>query len=163
MNDLTPQLYLLNSKRLLLELALQLEGSGDDVSDIITRNQISPEQLLQLLANPVFKADLARVREEVREHGLTFRIKARTMAESLLKTTWDITQSDTTSPAVKADLIKAVVEWGDLKPKSKDTGGNSGGGVRILIDLSGNGGLHAGSSQKVHEIVGVSEICAPAE
>lgn len=156
-------LPLLSSKRIMLELALQLEGSGDEVADIIERNQISPEQLLIMLANPVFKADLARVRDEVREHGLTFRIKARTMAEELLKTTWQITQSDTTSPAVKADLIKSVVEWGDLKPKNKETGQGTGGGVRILINLSNNGGFDAGSSQKVHEIVGIPEICAPTE
>lgn len=129
-------LPVLNSKRILLEVALYLEHSGDTVEDICERNQITPENLQVLLQNPIFTADLRRVREEVREHGLTFRVKARTMAEELLKTTWQITQDSTASPAVKADLIKAVVEWGDLKPKSKDANVNAGGGVRIMINFA---------------------------
>ena len=134
-----PALPILNSKRVLLEIALYLEGSGDTVEDVCNRNQITPEELLILLANPIFKGDLVRTREEVREHGLTFRVKARTMAEELLKTTWEITQDSTTSPAVKADLIKACVEWGDLKPKNKDMGQIGSGGVKIQINFRGGG------------------------
>lgn len=129
------ELLALNSKRLILELALYLEGSGDTVEDLLARNNVKPDDLQRLLVNPVIKADLVRVREEVREKGLTFRVKARTMAEELLKTTWDITQDTSASPAVKADLIKAVVGWGGLIPKDKGDGPSEGGGVRIMINL----------------------------
>lgn len=132
------ELTLLSSKRVMLELALYLEGSGDDVTDLLQRHNMQPEELQKLLSNPIFRADLTKMRAEVREKGLTFKVKARTMAEELLKTTWELTQDTTTSPAVKADLIKAVVEWGDLKPKSKDGNTDNGGGVRIMINLSDN-------------------------
>jgi len=122
----------------MLELALYLEGSGDDVEDLLVRNQLDPGELQKLLANPIFRNDLSRMREEVRERGLTFKVKARTMAEELLKTTWDITQDISASPAVKADLIKAVVEWGDLKPRNKDTSQDNSGGIRIMINLAEN-------------------------
>lgn len=131
-------LPVLSSKRVCLELALYLEGSGDTVEDLIQRNQLTPDQLQLLVSNPIFREDLKRMREEVREKGLTFKVKSRTMAEELLKTTWDITQDPTTSPAVKADLIKAVVEWGDLRPRKEGGGDNAGGGVRILINLGEN-------------------------
>lgn len=158
-----PDLPILSSKRVMLEIALYLEGSGDTVEDILNRNQITPEDLKILVANPIFKADLARVREEVRENGLTFRVKARTMAEELLKTTWDITQDNSTSPAVKADLIKACVEWGDLKPKSKENAGVGAGGVRIVFNFADLGGPNASSRIKNHEIVGISEVLATSE
>lgn len=133
-------LPVLNSKRVLLELALYLEGSGDAIEDLLQRNQLTPEDLQTLLLNPVFKMDLGKMREEVRDHGLTFKIKARTMAEELLKTTWDLTQDAMTSSTVKADLIKSVVEWGGLRPKTATETAGTGGGVKILINLGGNSG-----------------------
>ena len=133
-----PDLPILSSKRICLELALYLEGSGDTVADILQRNQLVPEQLNTLLVNPIFRAELTKQREEIREKGLTFRVKARTMAEELLKTTWDLTQDTSSSAAVRADLIKAVVEWGDLKPRNKDGASPDSGGVRIMINLGGN-------------------------
>lgn len=128
-------LPVLHSKRVMLEIALYLEGSGDTVEDLIARNQISADDLQKLLSNPIFRTDLGRMREEVREKGLTFRVKARAMAEELLKSTWMLTQDNNVSPTVRADLIKAVVEWGDLKPKNKESSQEAGGGIRILINL----------------------------
>lgn len=128
-------LPVLHSKRVMLEIALYLEGSGDTVEDLISRNQISADELQKLLSNPIFRTDLSRMREEVREKGLTFRVKARAMAEELLKSTWLLTQDNNVSPTVRADLIKAVVEWGDLKPKNKESAQDMGGGIKILINL----------------------------
>lgn len=126
------------SKRLMLELALYLEGSGDTLPDLCERNHVSPEELQDIVANSVFRDDLKKMRVEVREHGLTFRVKAKTMAEELLKTTWELTQDGAASPAVRADMIKSVVEWADLKPRNKGTEQGVAGGVQILINLGEN-------------------------
>jgi len=124
------------SKRLALELALMLEGSGETLQDLVTRHDLTPLQLEKQLSNAVFRAELTKLREEVRDKGLTFRVKARAMAEEMLKTTWQLVHDPTASFAVRADLIKSVVEWGGFKPKA-DNAAVSDGGVKVIINFSG--------------------------
>lgn len=133
-----PQEYTKWSDRLALDIALRLEGSGEDVSDICLRHNITPASLLVYNKDPIFLAKVGHLRNEVRDKGITFRLKARTQAEELLKTSWLLIHSPETSAAVKADLIKSTVKWAGLEPKSDaavDDG--NGGGVRITINLGG--------------------------
>lgn len=126
------------SNRLCLDVALRLEGSGEEVSDICLRYNITTKTLLEYNKDPIFLAKVAQLRIEVRDKGLTFRLKARSQAEELLKTSWLLIHSPETSAAVKADLLKATVKWAGLEPKGdivSDDG--SGGGVRITINLGG--------------------------
>lgn len=123
------------SKRLALELALHLEGSGDKLEDLLERHDITASDLGKYLSNPVFRDDLIHLRDEVREKGLTFRVKARTMAEEMLKTTWQIVHDPAASYAVRADLIKSTVEWAGLKPKT-DAVDAAGSGVKVVINFS---------------------------
>lgn len=74
-------------------------------------------------------------RAEVRDKGLTFKLKARAQAEELLTTSWLLIHDPAVSPAVKADLIKSTVKWAGLEPKNEVTADTGGGGVRITINL----------------------------
>lgn len=133
-----PQEYTKWSDRLALDIALRLEGSGEDLAEICLRHNIVPATLLVYNKDPVFLAKVGHLRNEVRDKGITFRLKARTQAEELLKTSWLLIHSPETSAAVKADLIKSTVKWAGLEPKSDaaiDDG--NGGGVRITINLGG--------------------------
>jgi hypothetical protein len=74
-------------------------------------------------------------RTEVREKGITFKLKARAQAEELLTTSWLLIHDPVVSPAVKADLIKSTVKWAGLEPKDSPETANAGGGVKITINL----------------------------
>jgi hypothetical protein len=126
------------SDRLTFDVALRLEGSGESVTDILTRHGITPLELQDFGKDPVFLKRVEHYRSEVREKGLTFKLKARAQAEELLKTSWLLIHSPDVSAAVKADLIKSTVKWAGLEPKNDqvDTGG--GGGVQITINLGGD-------------------------
>ena len=116
------------------ELALILEGGGETVQDLLTRNNITATQFAEFANDKIFEKIVRDYREEIRTKGLTFRAKARVQAEELLKTSWILIHSIDTPAAVKADLIKHTVKWADLEPKNTSVEGSSGG-VSITINL----------------------------
>ena len=131
------------SDRLAFDVALRLEGSGEAVADIITRHNISALELQDFSRDPVFAKRVEHYRSEVRDKGLTFKLKARAQAEELLKTSWLLIHSPDVSAAVKADLIKSTVKWAGLEPKNEPVEGGGSGGVRITINLGNDQLGHA--------------------
>lgn len=123
------------SDRLALDVALMLEGSGETLPEVITRHNITQNDILQFNADPIFLKKVEALRNEVRDKGLTFKLKARAQAEELLTTSWLLIHDPAVSPAVKADLIKSTVKWGGLEPKDSGPADNGGGGVKITINL----------------------------
>jgi hypothetical protein len=89
-------------------------------------------------SDPVFLKRVESYRDEVREKGLTFRLKARAQAEELLTTSYMLIHDPAVSPAVKADLIKSTVKWAGLEPKNNEDQNASVGGVKIMINLGSN-------------------------
>jgi len=123
------------SDRLAFDIALTLEGSGETLQEVMTRHKIAATDILAFNADPVFLKKVEHYREEVREKGLTFKLKARAQAEELLTTSWMLIHDPAVSPAVKADLIKSTVKWGGLEPKNDPVNEGGTGGVRITINL----------------------------
>lgn len=126
------------SNRLAFDVALRLEGSGEDIADIMARHSIGTAELLDFNKDPVFLKKVSDYRDEIREKGVTFKMKARSQAEELLTTSWLLIHSPDVSAAVKADLIKSTVKWAGLEPKGDVVDTNAGGGVRITINLGGS-------------------------
>lgn len=121
--------------RLAFDVALTLEGSGETLQEVIKRHRISANDILTFNADRVFLKKVEGYRTEVREKGLTFKLKARAQAEELLTTSWLLIHDSAVSPAVKADLIKSTVKWAGLEPKDASPQDNGTGGVKITINL----------------------------
>lgn len=122
--------------RLAFDVALCLEGSGESLDEIKDRHRIDANDLLVFNRDPVFLKRVETYRDEVKEKGLTFRLKARAQAEELLTTSYMLIHDPAVSPAVKADLIKSTVKWAGLEPKNTETDSNANtGGVKIMINL----------------------------
>ncbi len=121
--------------RLAFDVALTLEGSGETLQEIVGRHRITTNDILTFNADPIFLKKVEHYRAEVREKGLTFKLKARAQAEELLTTSWLLIHDAAVSPAVKADLIKSTVKWAGLEPKDAGPQDQGTGGVRITINL----------------------------
>jgi len=125
------------SNRLAFDIALRLEGSGEEVDEILERHQLRTQDLLSFNKDPIFLRQVETYRGEIRDKGILFKTKARMQAEDLLTTSWCLIHNPDVSAAVKADLIKSTVKWAGLEPKN-DTGElGPAGGVRITINLGG--------------------------
>lgn len=125
------------SDRLAFDVALLLEGSGETLDEVKNRHGITASELVVFNKDPVFLKKVESYRDEIREKGMTFKLKARAQAEELLTTSWTLIHSPDVSPAVKADLIKSTVKWGGLEPKNDVVTEGAGGGVKITINLGG--------------------------
>jgi len=126
------------SDRLAFDVALALEGSGETLDEIKQRHRIAAADLLVFNKDKVFLKKVEHYRNEVREKGLTFRLKARAQAEELLTTSWGLIHSPDVSPAVKADLIKSTVKWAGLEVKLDEGNTDAAGGVKININFGNN-------------------------
>lgn len=129
-----PAAYKVQYERLAIELALKL----DDSAVIFQRHGIAVDQALELLETPAFTALLTQATADVKEKGLSFRAKARVMAEDLLQHGYEIASDEYASAAVRADLIQWMARVADLEPAKKDgkdTGG--GGGLHLSITFAG--------------------------
>lgn len=126
------------SDRLAFDVALALEGSGESLDEIKQRHHITSRDLLVFNKDKVFLKKVEHYRDEVREKGLTFKLKARAQAEELLTTSWGLIHSPDVSPAVKADLIKSTVKWAGLEVKTDEGTGSVAGGVKININFGNN-------------------------
>jgi len=104
------------SDRLAFDVALMLEGSGESLQEVIARHKIAAIDILAFNKDPIFLKKVEHYQNEVREKGLTFKLKARAQAEELLTTSYLLIHDPAVSPAVKADLIKSTVKWAGLEP-----------------------------------------------
>ena len=94
------------------------------------------EQWDMISRNPLFKTAVTEAEKLVNDEGGAFRIKARAMAEQFLPEAEALVNSDETPPAVKADMIKAIIKFagldGSVDQRSSRPQGNA---VQINIDL----------------------------
>ena len=121
--------------RLAFDVALTLEGSGESLQEVVARHAITTNDILQFRQDPVFLKKVEHYRIEIREKGVTFKLKARAQAEELLTTSWLLIHDPGVSPTVKADLIKSTVKWAGLEPKNDVVSEGGTGGVKITINL----------------------------
>ena len=134
--DSLPLNYYPWSDRLAMDIALLLEGSGETLSEVIRRHSITIAELGRFNADPIFLKKVDALRVEVRDNGMTFRMKAKAQAEELLTTSWTLIHSPDVSATVKEKLIAHTVKWGGLEPKPDSVIEGVGGGVSITINLT---------------------------
>lgn len=89
----------------------------------------SDEEWEALRHNAVFLRELAGACELVRQEGMSFKLKAKLIAEENLKMTWKLIHGDgqIVPAAVKAKLIELTARWAGYDDKS--AAGAAGGPV----------------------------------
>lgn len=82
-----------------------------------------------LPTNPVFMKELAGACELVRQEGMSFKLKAKLIAEENLKQVWKMVHETRTDvpAAVKGKLIELTARWAGFDPRTngEDAAGGS--------------------------------------
>ena len=125
--------YRTKHERLACELSLKMEPP----EEVFQRHGFDAEGAVRLLESPAFIAILERVATEVRETGLSFRMKARSLAEELLPEAVDMATDPTISASVRLDAIKWCAKVADLEPRAKEEAKGVGGGLTLNIMFAG--------------------------
>lgn len=91
----------------------------------------SREEWDALPRNQVFMRDLAGACELVRQEGMSFKLKAKLIAEENLKVVWKMIQQDhaLVPAAVKGKLIELTARWAGFDNRTTGEGGGPGGPV----------------------------------
>lgn len=126
-----------NSK-IALELALVLESGLGSVTELLQNNRITEKDLTTFSNDKNFVRAVDEYREDIRDKGLAFKLKARVQAEELLRTSFLLTQDPDVPASVKADLIKATVKWAGYETPAQTQAGPTNG-VSITINFRGDG------------------------
>lgn len=118
-------------------LPVELALREKPVQAIVTAYGIDLPRWRELCADEVFKADLEARVIELKQDGMSFKLKARLQAEELLKTSWNLIHEISTPAAVKADLIKHTVRVAGLDA-SRDQGLGSSTAVGTALQININ-------------------------
>jgi hypothetical protein len=80
----------------------------------------SDDDWAALRRNKTFLKELAGACELVRQEGMSFKLKAKLIAEENLKQVWKMVHQDhaLVPPAVKAKLIELTTRWAGFDPRS---------------------------------------------
>ena len=65
------------SNRLAFDIALMLEGSGETLDELKDRHSVSTDDVLVFNKDPVFLKQVNSYRDDIKEKGMTFKLKAR--------------------------------------------------------------------------------------
>lgn len=109
---------------------------ADKAMAVFERYALDQQSAIELLQNPVFQQQLKTYRAELEANGLTYRQKARILAEDLLPHGYDLATDVTVPASVRADMIQWMTKVADLEPakaSGKDIG--VGGGAFSLSIL----------------------------
>lgn len=129
-----PALYRTTHERLACELALHM----DEPAEVFARYNYTPEAAAELMESPAFTALLDRIGVEIRENGLSFRMKAKAISEELLPHAFDLATDPLCSSAVRADLIKWAAKVAGNEPAPAKPGAEGGvGGFTLSITFAG--------------------------
>jgi hypothetical protein len=119
-----------------IELALKTATPGE----LRIEYGYSEEEWARLPQIPAFMRDLAQACEMVRQEGMSFKLKARLIAEENLAQVFKMVRENHNDvpPAVKAKLIELNARWAGFDPKSTGEGGPAGASVGTALQININ-------------------------
>lgn len=107
-----------------LPIELALKTATPD--DIRREYGYSQAEWAALPGNPVFLKDLAAACEMVRQEGMSFKLKAKLIAEENLKEVFKLTRDEKCPPAVRGKLIELTARWAGFDPRTNGEGADGG-------------------------------------
>lgn len=141
-----PAVYKTQYGRLAIELAMQM----DDPAVVFARHNMTAEQAAALIQTAEFTALLAEAEKEIQQNGMSFKAKARALAEDLLPYAYEIATDDLAAGTVRADLIQWFARMAGYEPPKNDgkqTGG--AGGLNLTINFSGEAPMKVVGSEPI--------------
>lgn len=127
---LNPALQAQWDQRLVLDVAL---NTPEDT--ILEVHGLLHHQLQAIYDDPLFIASLAKLRKELSQDGVSFKLKARLQAEAMLEEHWNIVHDRELPAETRRKAIADTVRWAgfDAAPAP----GGPGGGFSINIVVGG--------------------------
>lgn len=124
------------------QLPLEIAMGEIPVREIFEAYSLTKADFIRLGRDEGFLAQVEAYKEQLRQPGQSFALKARLQAEELLKESWKLIHSpaDQVPPTVKADLIKSTMKWAGLDASANRAAqGGDGAGPALSINIQFSG------------------------
>src|SRR5262245_50650391 len=109
-----------------IELALKTASPAE----LRVEDGYDDEEGLALRSNPVFLKELAGACELVRQEGMSFKLKAKLIAEENLKEVFRMTRDAACPAAVRGKLIELTARWAGFDPRTNGEEAVGGGALQ---------------------------------
>lgn len=116
--------------RLAYEVALQVQS----LPQLSERYDISIPDLKELMTAPHFKGYVAAFRNDIKEHGLGFRMRARAAAEDALDMAIELLKDKDVDAETRRKVSGDIVKWAGLEP-TKEKPVDTAPVVNVQINL----------------------------
>ena len=112
------------------ELALCI--TPEELESLLTRYDLTGEQLDAIVSRRDFKIDFTEWQRKLTTEGHTFRMKLKAMAEEFLPYIHNVIRSEFTPPSVKVDAFKYITKTAGLEPVKEE---GEEGGQKVVIEI----------------------------
>lgn len=109
-----------------IELALKTASPGE----LRIEYGYTDEEWDALRGNPVFLSELAGACELVRQEGMSFKLKAKLIAEENLKEVFRMTRDPNCPAQVRGKLIELTARWAGFDPRTNGEEAVGGGALQ---------------------------------
>lgn len=110
-------------------LAVELALKTATPAELRVEYGFTPEEWDALRSNPVFLKELAGACELVRQEGMSFKFKAKLIAEENLKEVFKMTRDPACPPQVRGKLIELTARWAGFDPRTNGEDAVAGGAL----------------------------------
>lgn len=101
-------------------LALELVLEVATPAEILDSYGLTNETFIRIAKNPTFIKEYKLLKQQAKQEGWSFKMRAQAQAEGLLATSWRLIHDKATPAAVKADLIKHTTKVAGYEPSTKE-------------------------------------------
>jgi hypothetical protein len=119
-------------------LPIELALKTAEPADLRIEYGYTVDEWNALPKNPTFMKDLAAAIEMVRQEGMSFKLKAKLIAEENLKEVFKMVREShgVVPPAVKGKLIELTARWAGFDPRTTQDGVIGGTGTSLAIQIN---------------------------
>lgn len=119
-------------------LPIELALKTAEPAELRVEYGYTPEEWEALRTNQVFLKELAGACELVRQEGMSFKLKAKLIAEENLKEVFRMTRDQNCPHAVRGKLIELTARWAGYDPRTNGEGSEGGPLNANMLQISIN-------------------------
>ena len=116
-------------------LPLEIALNPTKLQDIREAYGIEDDDWEELKSNEAFRLAVKQATERIAEEGMSYKLKAQTLAEQQLANLKSIADDETTPAAVRVDVAKFLAKVAGYEPQKADASANQGPGFSININF----------------------------
>jgi len=142
------------SEKIAYDYALVLENEGEPLTEVAQQHNIQVEVLSQLVQRPLFQRALMFYRDYIATNGITFKIKAKVLADSLLPDMARLARDPEAAASARVDLFKHVTSLAEYVPAKNAIGISAGkDGDAYSLNISFNNRPQETNTTHIHNPV----------